>query len=74
MVSMIYAVLTISLLLYLSLVINEINCEIFSAIEELEQLAANENALIFELEKFANQVKDDYVYRYEYYEKTATKN
>lgn len=65
MVSMIYEVVNISLLfyLYLSFVINQVDCEIFSAIEELENLAANENALIFELEKLADQVNDDYLYR-----------
>lgn len=63
MVSMIYSVVNISLLIYLSLVINQVDCEIFSAIEELENVAANENALIFELEKLADQVKDNYLYR-----------
>ncbi len=49
---------------FISLVINEIDCEIFSAIEELAKLAENENVLIHELEKLANQVNDDYLFRY----------
>lgn len=58
-----HKILNISQLFYLSLVINKINCEIFSAIDELEKFVATEHILISELEKFANQIKDDYVYR-----------
>lgn len=47
----------------ISLLISRIDCEIFSAIEELEKLAANENILIDELAKFANQIEDEYVHR-----------
>ncbi|KAJ6642529.1 Prolyl 4-hydroxylase subunit alpha-1, partial [Pseudolycoriella hygida] len=53
------AVLYILLLLCVGLA----NCEIFSAIEELEQQFSNENLLITALEKFSEKVKDDYVYR-----------
>lgn len=40
-----------------------VNSEIFSSIEELENQFNNEKLLINELEKFAEKVKDDYVYR-----------
>lgn len=59
-----YKILNISLLFYISsVIIEQSDCEIFSAIEELEKLAANEQVLIYELEKLANQVNDDYVHR-----------
>lgn len=39
------------------------DCEIFSAIDELQKLAANEKILINELRAFALEVNDDYVNR-----------
>lgn len=44
-------------------VITHVNCEIFSAIEKLEQLFDSERAFIRELENFAEKVDDDYVKR-----------
>lgn len=43
--------------------VTEINCEIFSATEELEKLVISENLLLLELEVFADKLKDDYLYR-----------
>lgn len=46
-----------------SSLIAKINCEIFSAIQELEKLAVNEKFLIKEFKVFASQVNDDYINR-----------
>lgn len=43
--------------------ITQVNCEIFSAIERLEQLFDSERIFIKELENFAEKVDDDYVNR-----------
>lgn len=40
-----------------------VDCEIFSAIEKLEQLFRSERIFIRELEKFAKNVDDDYIHR-----------
>lgn len=40
---------------------SESNCEIFSAIEELDKLAVNERLIAEELKIFASQVNDDFV-------------
>lgn len=44
-------------------VITHVNCEIFSAIEQLEQLFDSERIFIKELEKFAEEVDNDYINR-----------
>ncbi|KAJ6644589.1 Prolyl 4-hydroxylase subunit alpha-2, partial [Pseudolycoriella hygida] len=52
-----------SLFFYLIVYVPNIYSELFSAIDKLEKLAANEKFLTQELEKFAIQVNDDYVFR-----------
>lgn len=42
-------------------VFSESNCEIFSAIEELDKLAVNERLIAEELKIFASQVNDVFV-------------
>lgn len=42
-------------------VFSESNCEIFSAIEELDKLAVNERLIAKELKIFASQVNDVFV-------------
>lgn len=44
-------------------VITHVNCEIFSAIEKLEQLFDSERVFIKELEKFAEKVDDEFINR-----------
>lgn len=56
--------LNVEIFLIISL-LTSINCEIFSAIEELEKLAAVEQIIIKELQSFATQLNDDYVNRWE---------
>lgn len=43
------------------------DCEIFSAIDELQKLAVNEKILINELRTFALEVNDEYVNRWHIY-------
>ena len=52
------------LTIFLNKFIVNVNCEIFSSIDRLENLAINQDLLIKELKYFANEVKDDYVERY----------
>lgn len=50
-------------LLAFSLIISKFNCEIFSAINELEKLFDDEEIIILQLKSFAKHVSNDYVNR-----------
>ena len=58
-----YKLIAFGLVLGLCFVTTHVNCEMFSAIEKLEQLFYNERVVIKELERFAEKLDDDYVKR-----------
>lgn len=45
-----------------------VNCEVFSAIDELEKLAVSEKLITEELKDFAYLIESDYVNRWKYFE------
>lgn len=49
--------------LIIILIPKSIESEIFSSIEGLQRLAINEKTLLQELELYATQVDDEYIYR-----------
>lgn len=54
-------VVNLSFLLFIYLAFVEVNCEIFSAVTELEKLAANERIIFDELEILATQINHEYI-------------
>lgn len=55
--------LPFALILLIQLVAIEVSCEIFSAISELEKLAARETEIIDQLEELAAQINHEYLDR-----------